>query len=440
MWISEPTPVISSTKVRESGSSRSPNSTCSAFTGIQSYRCSSVVRCSGDAPRACSNSNRPTTNAATTVRQPSRCPQASVRRPPRNSTRAPNAGNASSSQASPPTPVAGATSEPTARINSVLMPPPRPGSYTRSVLLVLEQVRVVHRGGPTGAEDGHDDGQADHHFGGRDHHHEERHDLAVQPAVDPGEGDQGEVHRVQHQLDAHEHHDGVAAHQHPDRADGEQQRGQEQVISRGHRWFSPVSSGFVSAVSVARPPVSACASWVGSSGSSTGADSMSSDSDSGAIEPSGSSAGVATELAVAKTPGPGSGEIRACSPRSRASTVARWPRLAAALDCEKASSMAPSAAVMSSAEVSSNGNRYWVNTSRPMPPTLPPALELAPASPTGATSPSAPASAPTSSTTNARPSTAPASRWPRSTSTTESELSLPTSISTNRNSIITAPV
>jgi hypothetical protein len=47
--------------------------------------------------------------------------------------------------------------------------------------------------------------------------------------------------------------------------------------------------------------------------------------DSGAIEPSGSSAGTATELPVANTPGPGSGEIRSCSPRSRASTVARWP-------------------------------------------------------------------------------------------------------------------
>src|SRR5882757_8788434 len=333
MWISEPTPVISSTKVSESGSIRSPKSTCSAFTGIQRYRFSSEVRCSGARPRVCRKIVRPTAKAATTVRQPSRWPQALARRPARNSTRAPKAGSTNSNQANPVTPVAASTCGVAAR-KSVLMPPPRLGSYARSVLLVLEQVRVVHRGGPTGAEDGHDDGQPDHHFGGRDHHHEERHDLAVQPAVDPGEGDQGEVHRVQHQLDAHEHHDGVAAHQHPDRADGEQQRGQQQVISRGHRWFSPVSSGFVSAVSVARPPVSACASWVGSSGSSTGADSMSSDSDSGAIEPSGSSAGVATELAVAKTPGPGSGEIRACSPRSRASTVARWPRLAAALDCE----------------------------------------------------------------------------------------------------------
>ena len=36
MWISEPTPVISSTKLIDSGSIRSPNSTCSWSTGIQS--------------------------------------------------------------------------------------------------------------------------------------------------------------------------------------------------------------------------------------------------------------------------------------------------------------------------------------------------------------------------------------------------------------------
>lgn len=77
------------------------------------------------------------------------------------------------------------------------------------------------------------------------------------------------------------------------------------------------------------------------------------DSDSGATEPSGSSAGVATELAVANTPGPGSGEGRSCSPRRRAPTSSRWLRLVECSLSTKASSIAPSAAVISSAEVSS---------------------------------------------------------------------------------------
>ena len=84
---------------------------------------------------------------------------------------------------------------------------------------------------------------------------------------------------------------------------------------------------------------------------------MISESEPGATEPSGSSAGTATELAVANTPGPGSGATWSRSPRSRSITIVRCPRLAAARVCEYASSIAPSAAVISSAEVSSNGSR-----------------------------------------------------------------------------------
>ena len=54
-------------------------------------------------------------------------------------------------------------------------------------------------------------------------------------------------------------------------------------------------------------------------------DSSRSERDSGAGEPSGSKAGVATEFSVANTPGPGSGEGR--GPRIRASTRSRWVNL-----------------------------------------------------------------------------------------------------------------
>ena len=87
---------------------------------------------------------------------------------------------------------------------------------------VLQEVGVVHRRRPPGSEDGHDDRETHDDLGGGDHHDEERHDLAVQGAVDARERDQGEVDRVEHQLDAHEHHDRVLAHEHADRADREQ--------------------------------------------------------------------------------------------------------------------------------------------------------------------------------------------------------------------------
>ena len=79
------------------------------------------------------------------------------------------------------------------------------------------------------AQDGHDDAEADHHFGGGDDHHEEHGGLAADVAELAGQRDEREVHGVEHQLDAHEHHQRVAAHHHADDADGEQHRGQQQV-------------------------------------------------------------------------------------------------------------------------------------------------------------------------------------------------------------------
>src|SRR5246127_4718146 len=53
-------------------------------------------------------------------------------------------------------------------------------------------------------------------------------------AVHPRERDERQVDRVEHQLDAHEHHDGVAAQQHTRGPDGEQQRRKIEVIGRIH--------------------------------------------------------------------------------------------------------------------------------------------------------------------------------------------------------------
>src|SRR5690606_3908713 len=87
------TPVISRTNVIDSGSMRSPKSTCSASTGIHDHSVVSAAWVS-DSEK---NSARPYTKDAATVAQPSRWPQPSVRLPPSNSTSAPSAGNATSS-------------------------------------------------------------------------------------------------------------------------------------------------------------------------------------------------------------------------------------------------------------------------------------------------------------------------------------------------------
>ena len=47
-----------------------------------------------------------------------------------------------------------------------------------------------------------------------------------------GERDERQVRGVEHQLDAHEHHERVLAHQQADRADREQERREDQVVGR----------------------------------------------------------------------------------------------------------------------------------------------------------------------------------------------------------------
>src|SRR5262245_40924248 len=81
--------------------------------------------------------------------------------------------------------------------------------------------------------DGHDDREADHDLGRCDHHREEGQDLPVQVPVKPAEAHERHVDRVTPEPDRQEDHEGVLAHQHADRADREQERGDDQ--ERGDR-------------------------------------------------------------------------------------------------------------------------------------------------------------------------------------------------------------
>src|SRR6478735_8623724 len=203
-----------------------------------------ISRLSALRPSRATNTSTLITNDPTTVAQPSRCAHFDVRVLPRSRiTAAPSAGSAMITQSSEKT------------------PPAEDGSTTGTdscrgtnmyLSSVLQQARVVDRGRATGAEDGHDDRQPDHDLRGGDHHHEEGGHLAVEVAVDAGEGDQREVRGVQHQLDAHEHHDRVAAGEHADAADREQDRGQNQERCRAHA-SSPSSVRVVSLGSPSMP-------------------------------------------------------------------------------------------------------------------------------------------------------------------------------------------
>src|SRR4029077_10183829 len=205
MWISEPTPVISSTKHIDRASSCRPKSTCRPPTGTHENSVSWTHRASAWPPSMSANNPTPAANDASAAKQPSRCPQASDRVPASSRIAAPASGRAVT-------------------------------SHTRVVMatLVFQQTGFVDRSRTAGAEDGHDDRESDHHLTRGDHHGVERHHLAVQMTVHAGERDEREVRGVEHQLDAHEHDNGVAAQQHSGRADREQQRRQVEVVVRIH--------------------------------------------------------------------------------------------------------------------------------------------------------------------------------------------------------------
>ncbi len=134
-------------------------------------------------------------------------------------------------------------------------------------------------------------------------------------------------------------------------------------------------------------------------------------------------------------PGAGSGGTWMLS-ATRWAASSRW--VFGAFTCSRwVSTMAPIAAVISSAPVTSKAHTYLVKISRARPWTLPSAL----ASPRPAKVSSLALAIPaTISTPKPRPQSAAANRWPFNCSFSESALVTPTSITTNRKSIMIAPV
>ena len=144
--------------------------------------------------------------------------------------------------------------------------------------------------------------EPDHDLGRRHHHHEEGGDLAVEVAVLPGEGHERQVAGVQHQLDAHEHHDGVAAREDTHAADREEDRRQDDVL--GHVTSSsvvagapalPDVSGIVAGSPIWRRTSSMSSASAGAERTVPRAASTRETDDSAAV-PSGSRAGVSTAL------------------------------------------------------------------------------------------------------------------------------------------------
>ena len=101
---------------------------------------------------------------------------------------------------------------------------------TGAFLLFAHLGEGVAVDGVLAAGDADDHRQADAGLGGGDGDGEQRRQLAPQRLVAgqrAAEADEAEVDGVEHDLDAHEHEEEVAARQHHDQAEREQRRGQQ---------------------------------------------------------------------------------------------------------------------------------------------------------------------------------------------------------------------
>src|SRR5688572_967674 len=88
-------------------------------------------------------------------------------------------------------------------------------------------------------EQGDDQRQADRRFGGGHRHHEERDDLPVDVAAVAAEGDERQVHRVQHDLDRQQDRDQVLPEEHAGGADREEHRRDDQIVIQGNHRSVP---------------------------------------------------------------------------------------------------------------------------------------------------------------------------------------------------------
>lgn len=100
-----------------------------------------------------------------------------------------------------------------------------------------------------------DDGEAYRHFC-RSHHHDEEYEQLCLDANRGGrissqgchmmhlrKGDQQQVHRIEHELDTHEHDDGIAPCEHPCDPDTEKDQRQEDVIVDWHSFYLFLRTG-----------------------------------------------------------------------------------------------------------------------------------------------------------------------------------------------------
>ena len=112
--------------------------------------------------------------------------------------------------------------------------------------LTLHHVDVFNRDGATVAEEADEDRKANGGLGGGDGQHEQRKHLPHEVVEERGERHKVDVHREQHQFDAHQQDDHILAVQkQPEDTDDEQRRRNGQVMFKSYHVVPPGLSPLV---------------------------------------------------------------------------------------------------------------------------------------------------------------------------------------------------
>src|SRR3954447_21778876 len=109
----------------------------------------------------------------------------------------------------------------------------------------LKFPQLVHVDRQLAPEQRDDEAEADRHLKGGHDHHDQREDLPAHVPVHAREGHEREVRGVQHQLEAEQDDQRVAAREHAARAGGEDERGDDEVPGEVHFCGGPPASSSV---------------------------------------------------------------------------------------------------------------------------------------------------------------------------------------------------
>src|ERR1017187_7743421 len=125
--------------------------------------------------------------------------------------------------------------------NTVRVPPLAKSEQrrTKSVFLQLQQVHAIHIQGLAGTEYRDDDGQSHGRFRGSHYHHEEHENVTVERLELRGEGNEGKIDAVQHQLNRLKNGDDVALDQEACNSTAKQDRAQHQIVGKRDHLLLP---------------------------------------------------------------------------------------------------------------------------------------------------------------------------------------------------------